>query len=228
MPRGDGCLIASTTVKMAAFLCVPQRHCPCLPSTFLHTARPTRRRLRPGSSAGHATRICALDLSGKWIKDQENSDLNAYSDMLSLLGLSGIRKTGALKLINALVIEQAQTEPQFTVRYIVSRVQFLRSVEHFTLGRSVDMPRRDGQAGTQSATITQNDKRVQTVITWGPPNPGDYQQDQVQCCFIVHHIELCNLPCAVILTETYSQVSGALVTEAVVEAQGQKLRCKQV
>lgn len=34
---------------------------------------------------------------------------------------------------------------------------------------------------------------------------------------------------AVVLTETYSQLaSGALVTEAVIEAQGKKLRCKQV
>lgn len=34
---------------------------------------------------------------------------------------------------------------------------------------------------------------------------------------------------AVILTESYSQLaSGALVTEAVIEAQGKKLRCKQV
>ena len=32
-----------------------------------------------------------------------------------------------------------------------------------------------------------------------------------------------------VLTETYSQLaSGALVTEAVIEAQGKKLRCKQV
>ena len=36
-------------------------------------------------------------------------------------------------------------------------------------------------------------------------------------------------PVAVTLVETYSELaSGALVTEAVVEAQGKKLRCKQV
>ena len=93
--------------------------------------------------------------------------------MLSLLGLTGIRKTGALKLINEVNIEQAQDEPQFTVRYVSSKVRFLKSVEEFTLGRTVQMPRRDGQPGTQSATMTQDDQGVQTVVTWGEPNAGE-------------------------------------------------------
>ena len=121
----------------------------------------------------HALTVQALDLSGKWVKDKENSDLNAYSDMLSLLGLTGIRKTGALKLINAVVVEHLQEAPQFTVSYVSDKVAFLKSMEQFTEGRSVEMPRRDGQKGQQSATMTQDDTYVRTVVTWGQPNPGD-------------------------------------------------------
>ena len=120
----------------------------------------------------HAVTARALDLTGKWVKNQENSDLAAYGDMLSLLGLSGIRKQGALKLINAVNIEHRSQDPQFTVRYVVSKVQFLKSVEQFSLNRSVEMPRRDGQKGVQSASMTEDDSQVQTVITWGEPNPG--------------------------------------------------------
>lgn len=181
----------------------------------------------------------ALDLSGKWLKDQENSDLNAYGEMLSLLGLSGIRKTGALKLINTLALEHSTEEPHFIVRYVASRVQFLKSVEEFTLGHSVEMPRRDGEKGVQIGAMTQDDTQVQTVITWGEPNPGAAATDlyvvllsrlliqyEQQHKATSTQQDYC---LAVRLTETYSQpTSGVLVTEALLQAQGKQLHCKQV
>lgn len=155
---------------------------PCS-SVGLPVSFPTLRPCRPAAEAArrpksratfrrHAVSARALNLTGKWVKDQENSDLKAYGDMLSLLGLSGIRKTGALKLMNALVVEHCSQDPHFTVRYVVFKVQFLKSVEQFSVNRSVEMPRRDGQKGVQSASMTEDDSQVQTVITWGEPNPG--------------------------------------------------------
>lgn len=116
--------------------------------------------------------VSRVDLSGRWSKDRENSELDAYENMLSLLGLNGIKKVAAVQLISGLEIEQATSPPHFTVRYIVSRVQFLQNVERFAFDQQNEMPRRDGQAGSQTATLTQLSTGIQTVITWGEPNPG--------------------------------------------------------
>lgn len=145
-----------------------------------------------------------VDLSGRWSKDKENSELDAYENMLSLLGLKGIKKVAAVQLISGLEIEQATSPPQLTIRYIVSRVQFLQNVERFAFDQQNIMPRRDGQAGSQTATLTQLSNGVQTVITWGEPNP-------------------------VTLTESYTKVQqDTLVTEAKAQAGSQTLCCKQV
>ncbi|DBB12977.1 TPA: hypothetical protein ACH3X3_005720 [Trebouxia sp. C0006] len=102
--------------------------------------------------------------------------------MLTLLGLKGIKKTAAVKLINGLEINQASSPPHFT---------------------QIEMPRRDGQAGTQTATLTEVGNGMQTIITWGEPNP-------------------------VILIETYTEVQqDTLITEAKAQAGGQTLCCKQ-
>lgn len=148
--------------------------------------------------------VSRVNLSGKWEKDKGTSDMHAYDHMLALLGLTGIKRTAALKLINGLVIEHVSTPPQFTVRYVVSRVQFLQSVEQFALKQYTTMNRRDGQPGCQTASVTELDKGMQTVITWGEPN-------------------------TVTLTETYTEVQhDTMVTEAKAEAGGETLCCKQV
>ena len=116
--------------------------------------------------------VSRVDLSGKWEKDKENSDFDAYSNMLSLIGLTGLKKTGALKLINGLVIEQKTQAPQLTVRYEVSRVKFLDNVENFAYDQQTQMPRRDGQPGSQTGTLKESKDGIQTVISWGEPNPG--------------------------------------------------------
>ena len=116
--------------------------------------------------------VSKVDLSGRWSKDKENSELDAYENMLSLLGLNGIKKVAAVQLISGLEIEQATSPPQFTVKYVVSRVQFLQNVERFAFDQQNEMPRGDGQAGSQTATLNQLSTGVQTVITWGEPNPG--------------------------------------------------------
>ena len=114
-----------------------------------------------------------VDLRGEWEKDKENSDLDAYGQMLSLIGLTGLKKTGALKLINGLVIEQKVQPPQLIVRYVVSRVQFLpQTVESFEFGQRTQMPRRDGQPGVQTATAQELENSIQTNVTWDKPNPG--------------------------------------------------------
>lgn len=114
-----------------------------------------------------------LDLRGEWEKDKHNSDLEAYGRMLSLIGLTGLKKTGALKLINGLVIEQNAQPPQLIVRYVVSRVQFLpQTLESFAAHHQTQMPRRDGQPGSQTATLAESENSIQTIITWGEPNPG--------------------------------------------------------
>ena len=117
--------------------------------------------------------VSRVDLRGQWEKDKENSDLEAYGRMLSLIGLTGLKKTGALKLINGLIIEQSVQPPQLTVRYVVSRVQFLpQTMESFALGQQTEMPRRDGQPGFQTATLNELENRIQTIINWDEPNPG--------------------------------------------------------
>ncbi|KAA6423409.1 MAG: hypothetical protein FRX49_06470 [Trebouxia sp. A1-2] len=116
--------------------------------------------------------------------------------MLTLLGLRGIKKTAAVKLINGLEIDQASSPPHFTVRYVVSRMQFLQTVEHFAFDQQIEMPRRDGQDGTQTATLTDVGDGLQTVITWGEPNP-------------------------VTLIENYTEVQqDTLITEAKAQAGG--------
>ena len=89
-----------------------------------------------GVGPRHAVRIQALDVSGRKFKDKGNSDLNAYANVLSLLGLRVIRKAGPLKLINALEIQHCTDESQFTARYVVPKVQFLKAVEQFALGHA--------------------------------------------------------------------------------------------
>ncbi len=143
-----------------------------LTQTCSHTACLVRCQQLRSRHLRRPLRVSRAALSGKWEKDKENSDLDAYEKMLTLLGIKGIKKTAAVKLINGLEINQASSPPHFTVRYIVSRVQFLQSVERFAFDQQVEMPRRDGQAGTQTATLTEVDNGMQTVITWGEPNPG--------------------------------------------------------
>ena len=116
--------------------------------------------------------VNGVNLSGKWEKDAENSDLQAYDDMLSLVGLTGLKKIAALKLLNGIAIEQSAQPPQLTVRYVASCVMFLENVECFALGQQTQMPRRDGQPGHQTGTLHDSDGSLQTVITWGKPNPG--------------------------------------------------------
>ena len=140
--------------------------------TCSHTACLVRCRQARSRHLRRPLRVSRAALSGKWEKDKENSDLDAYENMLTLLGLKGIKKTAAVKLINGLEINQASSPPHFTVRYVVSRVQFLQSVERFAFNQQIEMPRRDGQAGTQTATLTEVGNGMQTVITWGEPNPG--------------------------------------------------------
>ncbi|DBA93466.1 TPA: hypothetical protein ACH3X2_003250 [Trebouxia sp. C0005] len=169
-------------------------HTACLVGCRQVRSRHLRRPLQVSRSA----------LSGKWEKDKENSDLVAYENMLTLLGLRGIKKTAAVKLINGLEIDQASSPPHFTVRYVVSRMQFLQTVEHFAFDQQIEMPRRDGQDGTQTATLTDVGDGLQTVITWGEPNP-------------------------VTLIENYTEVQqDTLITEAKAQAGGQTLCCKQV
>lgn len=130
--------------------------------------------------------------------------MNAYDKMLAVLGITGIKRVAAVKLINGLRIRHTAASPQFTVEYEVSRVKFLDSVEAFSLGQDTKMSRRDGQPGHQTGRLSEFDKGVQTTVTWGAPNP-------------------------VVLTETYTEPqSDTLVTEAKVEADGQILLCKQV
>lgn len=118
-----------------------------------------------------------VDLRGEWEKDMDNSDLDAYGRMLSLIGLTGLKKAGALKLINGLVIDQTVQPPQLIVRYVVSRVQFLpQTVESFEFGQQTQMPRRDGQPGVQTATAKESKNSIQTNITWDKPNPGMWQK----------------------------------------------------
>jgi hypothetical protein len=138
--------------------------------TCSHTACLVRCRQARSRHLRRPLRVSRAALSGKWEKDKENSDLDAYENMLTLLGL--IKKTAAVKLINGLEIDQASSPPHFIVRYVVSRVQFLQSVERFAFNQQIEMPRRDGQAGTQTATLTEVGNGMQTVITWGEPNPG--------------------------------------------------------
>lgn len=140
--------------------------------TCSHTACLVRCRQARSRHLRRPLRVSRAALSGKWEKDKENSDLDAYENMLTLLGLKGIKKTAAVKLINGLEIDQASSPPHFIVRYVVSRVQFLQSVERFAFNQQIEMPRRDGQAGTQTATLTEVGNGMQTVITWGEPNPG--------------------------------------------------------
>jgi hypothetical protein len=140
--------------------------------TCSHTACFVRCRQAQSRPLRRPLRVSRAALSGKWEKDKEHSDLDAYEKMLTLLGLQGIKKTAAVKLINGLEINQSSSPPHFTVRYVVSRVQFLQSVEQFAFDQQIEMPRRDGQAGTQTATLTEIGDSMQTVITWGEPNPG--------------------------------------------------------
>ena len=140
-----------------------------LTQTCSHTACLVRCRQARSRYLRRPLRVSRAALSGKWEKDKETSDLDAYENMLTLLGLKGIKKTAAVKLINGLEINQASSPPHFTVKY---RIQFLQSVEHFAFDQQIEMPRRDGQAGTQTATLTEVGNGMQTVITWGEPNPG--------------------------------------------------------
>ena len=111
-------------------------------------------------------------MSGRWQKDRAKSDMDAYDSMLGALGLKGLKRIAAVKLINGVEIKHASAPPQFTVRYIVSQVKFLDNVEEFNRDQVTKMNRRDGQPGQQIGSLSESDSSVQTTITWEAPNPG--------------------------------------------------------
>jgi ABC-type sulfate/molybdate transport systems ATPase subunit len=53
-----------------------------------------------------AQRMCVPLAIGTWVKDTGASDLAAYGRALDLMGLGGLQKTTALRLIEGLEIEQ--------------------------------------------------------------------------------------------------------------------------
>ena len=55
---------------------------------------------------GAAQLMTANQLSGHWRKDKSQSQIDCYSRSLDLLGLGGIQKRCAEKLINGLQIEE--------------------------------------------------------------------------------------------------------------------------
>ena len=91
------------------------------------------------SSACRQPILNKVDLSGKWQKDKTQSDMDAYDKMLAVLGIKGIKRVAAVKLINGLRIQHSAASPQFTVEYEVSRIQFLDSVEAFSLNQDIQM-----------------------------------------------------------------------------------------
>ena len=70
---------------------------------------------------GAAQLMTANELAGHWRKDKSQSQLDCYSRSLDLLGLGGIQKKCAEKLINGLQIEEKDggaSTPRFSIRFL--------------------------------------------------------------------------------------------------------------
>jgi hypothetical protein len=114
--------------------------------------------------------IASLNLAGRWLKDFNRSDLECFSRQLDLLGISGIKKTAAVKLINGRDIKQ--TGDDLSVSFIQSKVSFLKQTEQYSLQQPSRMKRRDGRQGEQVAAVKVLPDGVEVTLEWPEPKAG--------------------------------------------------------
>ncbi|KAK9918423.1 hypothetical protein WJX75_004036 [Coccomyxa subellipsoidea] len=122
---------------------------------------------RPGAStSSEAATESAQDLAGVWIKDTDASDLASYERALNMMGLNGLQKTTALKLIEGLEIrEQGST---VTVQFLTV-VPFFKVTEEFSTIKETTMSRRDLRSGQQTANAAFTSDGLKININWRAP-----------------------------------------------------------
>ncbi|CAK0785388.1 hypothetical protein CVIRNUC_008596 [Coccomyxa viridis] len=135
-------------------------------STFSES---TARASKPQESSTAET---SQNLSGVWIKDANRSDLAAYERALDLMGLNGLQKTTALRLIEGVEIQQDATT--FSVNFLTV-VPFFKVTEKYSFTGETSMARRDLRTGQQSAKASLIAEGVRLSITWGEPNAANIE-----------------------------------------------------
>ncbi|CAL8471399.1 g10941 [Coccomyxa elongata] len=106
------------------------------------------------------------DLTGVWIKDTEASDLASYERALDMMGLNGLQKTTALRLIEGLEIKRQGSK--ITVQFLTV-VPFFKVTEEFNTVGETSMARRDLRSGQQTARAAYIPEGLKINIRWGAP-----------------------------------------------------------
>ncbi|BDA46781.1 hypothetical protein COCOBI_09-2340 [Coccomyxa sp. Obi] len=106
------------------------------------------------------------DLTGVWIKDTEASDLASYERALDMMGLNGLQKTTALRLIEGLEIKKQGSK--ITVQFLTV-VPFFKVTEEFNTIGETSMARRDLRSGQQTARAAYTPEGLKINIRWGAP-----------------------------------------------------------
>lgn len=83
----------------------PQQQQPASPPSQPPAAAAAPPAAAPGGAPSHQA---AANLSGLWARDERRSDMAAYERSLDVLGLSGLQKMTALKLIDGVEIRQVR------------------------------------------------------------------------------------------------------------------------
>ncbi|EIE19731.1 hypothetical protein COCSUDRAFT_48843 [Coccomyxa subellipsoidea C-169] len=122
---------------------------------------------RSGAAASsEAATASVSDLSGVWIKDTDASDLASYERALDMMGLNGLQKTTALRLIEGLEI---QTQGSTVTVQFLTVVPFFKVTEEFSTMKETTMSRRDLRSGQQIAKAAFTPEGLKINIKWSAP-----------------------------------------------------------
>ncbi|KAK9843768.1 hypothetical protein WJX81_005588 [Elliptochloris bilobata] len=116
------------------------------------------------------TKSKGLNITGRWEKVKDQSELDCYSKQLDLLQIGGIQKATAVKLMNGINIEHSADGMR--TEYKVDKVPFFKHCEEFRLGRETVMGRRDKKSGQQRAFLREVPEGLQIDIQLEQPFPG--------------------------------------------------------
>ena len=134
---------------------------------------PPSHRLAPPRAIPPPLAATAAHLTGTWLADYAAS--TNRSALLTALGLSGLQRVTAEKLIEGLALSVTGGDRTLSIRYL-SVVPFFQVVEALPLdGTSTTQPRRDLRKGVQTASVAAGEGgggQLVVTLAWPSPSPG--------------------------------------------------------
>lgn len=111
---------------------------------------------------------------GVYIRDTQQSDMVSYERALGLLGLGGLQRMTAMKLIEGLELRK---EGDRIVLHFLTVVPFFKVTESYTLNGESSFGRRDLRPGRQAArAFLAADGTLCLQSKWQEPNTGSLQE----------------------------------------------------